>query len=179
MNRPRQRPRHPIAFFAILLAAGCAAGPAPTTVARPFAELGIAHSFSPMPRIHCSGQPQPAQFDGLAAAGIKDVICLRPLGEDGTGWEEERAKALGLRFVRLPVKGAPDLTEANVRALDEALAGSSGATLVCCGSSNRVGALMALRARQLQGKSAEEALAIGKACGLTKLEPQVKELVHR
>ncbi|MBI5851534.1 MAG: hypothetical protein HZB39_11010 [Planctomycetes bacterium] len=179
MNRPRQRTPRLTALLAVLLAAGCGAGPAPSTVPKPFAGLGIAHSSSPMPGIHCSGQPSTDQFDGLPAAGIDRVICLRPPGEEGTGWEEERAKALGLRFVRLPIQGAQDLTEANVRALDEALASSSDGTLLCCASSNRVGALMALRARQLQGKSPEEALAIGKACGLTKLEPQVKGLVHR
>ena len=41
-----------------------------------------------------------------------------------------------------------------------------------CASGNRVGALMALRASQ-NGASAEEAMAAGKAAGLTRLEPVV------
>lgn len=162
----------------VLTLAACGAAPAPAP-SKSFAELGIANGSSPMPAVHCSGQPTEAQFDALPSAGITDVISLRPANEPGTGWEEQRAAALGLRLVRIPVSGAADLTDDKVRALDEALRASGGATLVCCGSSNRVGALMALRARSIEKRSAEESLAIGKACGLTKLEPQVTELLRR
>ena len=57
--------------------------------------------------------------------------------------------------------------------------GAAGATLVCCGSSNRVGALLALRAHFVEGRSAAESLAFGKACGLSKLEPRVVDLARR
>src|SRR5699024_12708494 len=46
-------------------------------------------------------------------------------------------------------------------------------TLVHCASGNRVGALMALRAAWVQGKSKEEALAIGRRWGLTKAEAAI------
>jgi protein tyrosine phosphatase (PTP) superfamily phosphohydrolase (DUF442 family) len=46
--------------------------------------------------------------------------------------------------------------------------------LVHCASGNRVGAMLALRARWIEGKSAEEALAIGKAAGMTGMTDAVK-----
>ena len=42
-----------------------------------------------------------------------------------------------------------------------------------------VGAMMALKAKFVDGKSNEEALAIGKACGLKALEPAVKEALAK
>jgi rhodanese-related sulfurtransferase len=51
-----------------------------------------------------------------------------------------------------------------------------GKVLLHCASGNRVGAMLALRARWLQGKSADEAMAIGKASGMTGLAADVKAL---
>ena len=49
--------------------------------------------------------------------------------------------------------------------------------LLHCGSGNRVGALLALKAFWLDGGSAEEALEVGLAGGVTRLEPTVRELL--
>ena len=57
----------------------------------------------------------------------------------------------------------------------EQTVGVDGAVLFSCGSSNRVGALFALKARLLDGKSPDEAIAIGEACGMTRLEPVVRQ----
>ncbi len=181
MNRVHQCLRS-VLFLGIALAVpACSStdSAAPTPPARPFVELGVPQSSSPLPGLHCSGQPTPEQFGELQAAGITNVICLRAPGEEGTGWEEARAAELGISFSRLVVEGGDQLTEAKARELDRQLASAKGPTLVCCGSSNRVGALMAMRARLVEGKSPEEALAIGKACGLSKLEPTVKTLLSR
>ena len=53
-----------------------------------------------------------------------------------------------------------------------------GKVLMHCGSGNRVGAMMALRARWVQGRSAEEALAIGRSSGLKGLEGDVRTLLQ-
>jgi protein tyrosine phosphatase (PTP) superfamily phosphohydrolase (DUF442 family) len=45
--------------------------------------------------------------------------------------------------------------------------------LVHCGSSNRVGAVFALRAK-MNGANDEDALAFGKSAGMTSLESTVK-----
>jgi len=50
--------------------------------------------------------------------------------------------------------------------------------VVHCASSNRVGAMAALRAAWLQGQSADQAIETGKAWGLKSLEPEVRALLE-
>lgn len=154
----------------------CDAAPAPAVS---MADLGIARSSEAGSGVFCSGQPDEMQFDRLRAAGVGTVISLRTVAEAGTGWEELRAMDTGIAFIRLPIAGAEDINEANARLLDQQLGKASGSVLVCCGSSNRVGALMALRAHYVGGKSAEESIAIGKACGMTRLEARVTEVLGK
>ena len=128
-------------------------------------------------QVHVSGQPTPDQLALLPAAGVRHVIDLRPDGETPDLDERMVVVHLGLDYQSLPVSGAKDLTRQNVATFDEMLKRTEGeGVLMHCGSGNRVGAMLALRARWLQGKSAEEALAIGKAAGMTGLEADVKTL---
>ena len=163
--------KHPsLVLGAIALLTACSSGP-PATI-RNFA--------NPMPKIYTSGQPTEAQFATMKAMGIHRVIQLRPATEKDTGWEEERAAELGIEFVRLPVAGAKDLTRDNVqRFADEVGKNPEAGTLVCCASSNRVGALFALKAFWLDGSTKEEAMALGKKAGMTRLEPAVSQLVNQ
>lgn len=172
----RMKPRLAPLFAACLAFAACSSTPPVDRDA--FLALGIANSFAPpLPEVVCSGQMTESQFDRLPSVGIRRVISLRKLGEDGTGWEEARALQLGIEFVRIGIGGAPDLTRANVDRLDQALA-AGGPALVACGSSNRVGALLALRAFHA-GTPAAEALALGKQCGLTRLQPAVEQAMAK
>lgn len=173
--------------FQILLASlSCwlAACSAPTANAGPkLAELQaleVKNLAMPMPNLVTSGQPTEAQFALLAKAGVQRVIQLRVVNEPGTGWEEAKAKELGIDFVRLPMAGADGLTVENAQRLAAELKTSGDkTTLVCCGSSNRVGALLAMKAFHVDGKSVEEALAIGKSAGLKALEPAVIEKLKK
>lgn len=141
-------------------------------------QLGIGNFAAPAPGLYTSGQPTEAQLTQLAALGVTHVINLKPATEKGTGWEEAKAKELGITFVRLPIAGQQDVTFANATRLAEAMrAAAGGPLLVCCQSSNRVGALLALDAFQNGGRSADQALAFGRAAGLAKLEPVVKQLL--
>ena len=121
------------------------------------------------------GQPDDATLERAADAGVTTVISLRQPSEPG--FEEERAKveALGMTFVSIPVAGAEGVTPDNARAVDEALSGAEGEVILHCGSGNRVGALLALRAFHLENRSAEEALALGREAGLTGLEDTVRQ----
>lgn len=112
----------------------------------------------------------------LAANGIRNVIDLSDASETPDFDEAAAVEAAGMRYSNLPIHGATDLDDENVRALD-ALMTESGSepTLIHCASSNRVGALIALRAAKLQGASDEVALQTGKDWGLKKLEPAVRE----
>jgi len=156
---------------------GCQGKPEPTS--QQFLNLGIMHSFAPMDGVYCSGQPTPEQFDKLKDIGVTRVVSLRLPTEDGTGWEEAEAQKLGIEFVRIPVAGEAGLTLENTEAMAKQLEGVRGPVLVACGSSNRVGALFALKARFLDGKSPAEAIAVGKACGMTRAEAKVSELVSQ
>jgi len=123
-----------------------------------------------------SGGLDAADIPKIAAAGVREVIDLRTDSET-PGFDEAAAvRAAGMQYHNLPIRGPQDLTPQNVRALDALLSSAGDApVLVHCASSNRVGALMALRAATLQGKSTEAAIEVGKAWGLTSLEPVVRE----
>jgi protein tyrosine phosphatase (PTP) superfamily phosphohydrolase (DUF442 family) len=156
--------------------AACKTPPAPNASPNPagFLALGIANAkVAPLPHTFCSGQATPEQFAQLPAMGIQRVISLRPATEAGTGWEEAKAKELGLEFVRIAIAGADDLTSENLERLSRARAPHTP-TLITCASSNRVGAMLALAA-QRDGTPPAQALALGKQCGLAKLESAVKE----
>lgn len=178
--------RH-LAAASLLLLAGCSQpAPAPTATAQAPAigslftpALGLLNEARPAPGLITSGQPTEAQFAALPAAGVATVIHLRPTTEKGTGWEEAKAKDLGLAFVRLPIDGAKDVTEANARKLAGLLASAKGPVLLSCGSSNRCGALLALKAFHVDGKSKDEALAFGRSGGLKALEPTVAGLLAK
>ena len=83
-------------------------------------------------------------------------------------------RASGLRYSNLPLRGAADLTRENVAAFDALLRDSSRPVLVHCASGNRVGAMAALRAAWVDGKPADEAIAIGRTWGLKGLEGEVR-----
>ncbi|NVJ96737.1 MAG: protein tyrosine phosphatase family protein [Alphaproteobacteria bacterium] len=134
------------------------------------------------------GQPSAEDLVRLREQGIKTVINLRGQGEvtkhadpkiaERFNYpEDEIVKSFGMNYFHIPVSSKDGLTPENAKLLDEALKAAGDGVLVHCGSGNRVGAMMALRAFHVQGKEAEEALAIGKAAGLTSLEPRVRDLL--
>lgn len=110
----------------------------------------------------------------LADAGFTTVVDLRMPREARGLDERETVEQLGMVYAPLPISGASDITFDNASALDQLLAETDGPVLLHCGSGNRVGALFALR-EKLLGASSDEALAAGKAAGLTRLESVVSE----
>jgi uncharacterized protein (TIGR01244 family) len=171
-NAPRATPE----------AAGAASGPAAAAAAASALEaaaaLGVPNAHEPAPGLLTAGQITEAQLDGLARAGYTTFVSLRLSDEEGAGWEEAYASGHGVTFTRIPVAGAEGLTRENVEALDRVLdAAGNTPVVVYCGSANRAGALLALRARWLDGATPEEALAFGRAAGMTRLEPVVAQLL--
>ena len=75
--------------------------------------------------------------------------------------------------------GPADITVDKAKALATAMAEYSPGhpVLLHCASGNRVGALMAMKARFVDGKSPAEALAEGRGSGLKALEPLVMQLI--
>ena len=130
----------------------------------------------PDPGHYASGAVSPADVDALAKAGIRNVINLRPASETPDFDEANAVRAAGMNYESLPIASADDLNRANVDRFDALLKKQEGTpSLVHCASSNRVGALMALRAGWIKGQSVDEAVAVGKQWGLASLEPVVRE----
>lgn len=130
-------------------------------------------------QIISAGQPAPEHFAPLFKRGVRTVINLRTPQE--TKYDEaSEATRVGMKYVPIPVAGAADLTNDNVDALHQALEEAAGGrVLLHCGSSNRVGALMALRAQRHLGKTVPEALQVGRAYGLKALEDAVRAKLER
>lgn len=159
-----------------VLLAGCAANNE-TVPASPLkvdlqsvVEVG---AVQPVDGITSAGQPDQAAFKVFADSGYAAVIDLRTAGEDRGLDEQAVVEGLGMEYLSFPI-GSDGISFENARALDELLGAYDEPVLVHCGSANRVGALLALRA-SLKGADDEAALEAGKQGGLTGLEPKVRE----
>jgi uncharacterized protein (TIGR01244 family) len=142
--------------------------------------VDIPNACTPGTGLCTGGRPSPAHLAHAAELGVKVVVNLCPAAES-PGFDEAAVVAgLGMNYVNIPVAGAGDLTPANVALLAAALDGHGAdrRTLLHCASGNRVGAMLALKAKQVDGKTAAEALDIGRAAGLTALEPVVAQLLQ-
>ncbi|MEL7187283.1 MAG: sulfur transferase domain-containing protein [Pseudomonadota bacterium] len=124
-----------------------------------------------------AGQPDEATVEQYAAAGYKTVIDLRTAGEDRGMDEPAVVAAAGMKYVSLPVSRS-DITFEKAKQLDALLGSEEGPVVLHCGSGNRVGALMALRA-SLKGKSDDEALQVGREFGLTGLAERVEAVLEK
>ena len=128
---------------------------------------------------YVAGQPGEEDITEFANNGGQYVINLRPPAETPEFNEAAIVTKAGMAYYNIPVAGVDGLTRENVELLDQLLAKLEGKkTLLHCSSSNRVGAMMALRANWLHDAGHDEALAIGKKHGLTKLQPQVERLLQ-
>ena len=98
-------------------------------------------------RLTVSAQPDPAAFSDLARQGFAAVINARPDGEEagqpGNAAEAAAARSAGLGYAFVPVTG-PTITEADVRAFQEAMKKAKGPTLAHCKSGMRALTLYAI-----------------------------------
>jgi len=137
------------------------------------AEL-LRNGKAPFDGILTGGQPTAEQLETLAGLGYKTIINLRGPNENGST-DPAVVESLGMAYVSIPITGAPDVSEENARKLAQALVAAESPVVTHCGSGNRVGALFAMKAYYVDGKTPEEALAIGQAAGVTRLEPVVRQ----
>jgi protein tyrosine phosphatase (PTP) superfamily phosphohydrolase (DUF442 family) len=124
------------------------------------------------------GQPTPEQIKAIHHAGYRTVITLRPPSELGDEGERAQVDGLGMTFVSIPVPGAAGLTEANARALSNALDERDALpAVVHCSTGQRAAALLGLKAFVVDRWSAAAALDRAKRFGLSKLEPALRERI--
>ena len=109
----------------------------------------------------------------LAKAGIELVINLQP--DDELSFDEAAAVTrAGMQYEHLPINGVADLKQLKILAFDNILRQHHGKKIALhCGSGNRVGAAIALRAGWLRGRKMDTAMERGRSHGLTKLEDEV------
>ncbi len=130
--------------------------------------------------LYVSGQPTVEQFAQLPTMGFTRIIDLRPACEDHGFDEPKAAMAAAVQYLSLPIATAADLTHTAVSQLDQWLGESTtGKTLLHCASSNRVGALLALRAVWHQRLTAQDSLRMGRLAGLKSMESAVIDILER
>lgn len=168
--------RRLISPLIISMVALCAVG---TASAAPPAQTLLADlpnvSF-PAPHRVASGALQASDIATLKKAGVREVIDLRAASETPDFDEAAAVRDSGIVYRHLPIASANDLTRDNVMRFDQLLANAGDRlTLTHCASSNRVGAMIALRAATIDGQSTDAALAEGRRWGLKSLEPIVRQ----
>ena len=121
-----------------------------------------------------AGELSPQMIEQIAQAGIEHIINLQ--AETELSFDEKSAvEAAGMSYTHLPISGAEDLKQVNLLEFDKALRTHHGKkTLLHCGSGNRVGACIALRAGWLRGRKMDTAIERGKEHGLNELEEEVR-----
>lgn len=159
----------------LLLSAIAVAGEAPRAKVKiDLATVVEAGAVEAVGGVTSSGQPDEAALQVFKDSGYVAVIDLRGANEDRGLDEEVAVESLGMDYVNLPVSGRDAIGFENAQKLDEIMAAYEGPVLIHCGSGNRAGALLALRA-SLNGADDETALAIGQAAGLTRAQGLVEE----
>jgi uncharacterized protein (TIGR01244 family) len=128
-------------------------------------------------RFVASGQPDASMLQAVSAAGFTAVVDMRAADEERGFDQQKEIERLGMAYVLLPIGSADDISLENAVVLDQILADNEGPVLIHCASGNRVGALYALR-EKLYGASNADALAVGKAAGMTSLEKVVRERLN-
>lgn len=136
----------------------------------------VAKSVYPVDRITAAGQPNHPAFGVFAASGYTTVIDIRGLTEDRGLDEPSVVAALGMEYVAFPITSGEDISFENATKLDQLIKDADGPVLVHCASSNRVGALLALRS-SLAGADNEAAIAHGIEGGLTGLVGAVEDIL--
>lgn len=140
-------------------------------------KLDMKNVAQPLSNLMTGGQPSLNDLKVLAKNGTKIVVNLRSHGEFDQFDEKEAVEALGMKYVLIEVNGLDGITEENARRLDKALNDLHESTLVHCASSNRVGALLSIRANKIQNQSIDAALEFGKKSGMKSTEKKVRVIL--
>lgn len=125
-------------------------------------------------RIVSSGQPDLATLEAISAEGFTLVVDFRREAEDRGIDEKDAVERLGMRYVNVPVSVPDGISFDNAAKLEQLIEDNDGRVFLHCGTGNRAAAIVALR-ESLLGASDDDALAAGRAAGLTRLEETVRE----
>jgi protein tyrosine phosphatase (PTP) superfamily phosphohydrolase (DUF442 family) len=156
-----------------------ACSPQPTLDSDIVGQADIVNLLAPEENIISSGQPTEEQFQVLADAGIRHVINLRTPQEMDFD-EAALVESLGMEYHSIPVAVSAGINRENAQQLFELLETFAGEPIVVhCASGQRVGALVAVSARQNRGMAADAAMDEGRRWGLSspRLTPVVEQVL--
>lgn len=127
-----------ICIVAVCLAAGCSqVGPARVV------DVQGVKNLSRDGNIYIAGTPTPEGLDELKRRGVNTVIDLRQ-PKEGTTEEEAAARALGLRYINIPME-SDKFTDAQAAEVLEAMEQAGGEpVLMHCAGASRAGAAYGL-----------------------------------
>lgn len=132
----------------------------------------------PAPGRISAGPPTAEELAAFAAIGGEVVINLQSFEEIQNIPEATWAEQSNLDYFHIPIAGGDDLTREAVAEFHQIVSSNENRQMLMhCGSGNRVGAMVALRAAWHQGATTEEAIALGEAYGLASLKPRVQSLL--
>ncbi|PJK10382.1 hypothetical protein CO614_02845 [Lysobacteraceae bacterium NML120232] len=134
--------------------------------------------FTPREGVYSAGQPAEQDWQAFAAKGVTTVVNMR--GPDELAGRDEKAEvtAAGMKYLELPIVDGSAINAENAARLHQLLQQADGPVLLHCGSANRSGGLLALMAALHEGKSPEEALALGRSAGMKSTEAAVRAALN-
>lgn len=127
------------------------------------------------------GQPTREQVATLKAEGIRGIVNLREPEEHDIEGEATAAKALGLRYISIPVKTAAPKDEQVQTFLEATNDPTIFPLFIHCGSGNRVGAFWMIRRVLVDGWTPERAEEEAKQIGMRSpnLLDFARDYIHR
>lgn len=165
-----------IAIIGGFLLSACASTPPLTTA--DVADLELTNPQIVGSSVITGGQPNQSDLARLRQSGVTTIVNMRTAGEDLGYDERAEAESLGMTYISLPVSTTAGLdmdTAAQLRAI---LGDSNGPAFIHCGSGNRVGAIYAIGAHEIDGLPVDQALEIGRSAGLTGFERRVRGILE-
>jgi len=142
----------------------------PIGTAQPVAQLQDGfHNINRDGKLYFASVPTKAGLDAMAYFGVKVIINIRTADRIETDEfdHEAYAKSLGMDYVWLPTTPST-LDNATVDRFAKVLAGTTGPALLHCNSANTAGGLWAAYLTQKRGVPIDEAIAKGRAAGLSR-----------
>ena len=132
-------------------------------------------------KVIAGAQPDEDDLAALARRGITTIINLRRAGESNQpiapDAEGEKARALGLHYVHLPVSVA-DLRPEQIQAFTQAVERSNGPVYVHCGAGQRACAFALMRKADSQGSAADDVLDEAKEKGIDLPDQAVVDFIR-
>lgn len=144
----------------------------------PLESMTFKNPNQPFDEIITGGQPSVIDLDKLKNLNVKNIINLRSSDEFDEYNEQKESEERGLNYYSLAISGANDINIENAIKLDNILRSLQGKSFVHCASSNRVGALMAIREFVIHKKTKEEALEVGQKAGLGSLYQKTEDVLN-